>query len=41
MDPDQGSHLGIRCMPDEGHSIFGVEIHLACSPVEELRVVNG
>lgn len=41
MDPDQGSHLGIRCTPGEGHSIFAVEIHWACSPVEELRVVNG
>lgn len=40
-DPDQGSYLGIRCMPDEGHSSSAVEIHWACSPVEELELVNG
>lgn len=41
MDPDQGSHLGIRCKPGEGRSIFDVEIHSACSPARELGVVNG
>lgn len=41
MGPDPGSHLGIRCRPGEGHSIFVVETHLACSPVEELGVVTG